>query len=342
MPLARTKKVTAGFDGYIDTICRVRYGKNLCFETLADFGDYVQRRAHRSGSLELARITQKIGGNMPIFSQALAKLGTEVTCIGAMGYPDVLPLFEGLGPNCRLKSVSEPGQCLALEFDDGKLMLANNEGIEELTYRRLLDCAGPEYLLDTFMHSDMIVMLNWSELRESLSIWHGLKSDIFDRLDGRPREMFIDLSDCTSRTPEDILEAVRLIKAFSGRFSVSVSLNRNEAERVAGVNGVKYGSMEELVGGLHRLLACKRLVIHLVDCCYCGFENTVLMQKNRYIEHPVLSTGGGDNFNAGFVYGILCELDCEACVRLANSVSGYYVAHGCSPSPEELEQWLDQ
>lgn len=71
---------------------------------------------------------------MPIFSQALAKLDVSVNCVGAMGYPDVLPIFRNMPPNCQLLSVCEPGLCQALEFDDGKLMLANNEDIDQLDY----------------------------------------------------------------------------------------------------------------------------------------------------------------------------------------------------------------
>lgn len=334
------KKVTVGFDGYVDRIIRVMRSQEAQFETLIQFGQYVQSRANRSGSLELRTVAEKAGGNMPVFSQALSELGVSVHCIGAMGYPEILPVFQSLGRNCTLESVSDPGYCQALEFDDGKLMLADNEGIEGLDYQLLVGRMGKEHIMELLDCSDMIVLLNWSEMKESLSIWHGLKEDVFSRLPHGQKSLFIDLSDCTGRTSEDIQEVVRLISEFCEQFDVSISFNRNEAECIAQVVGLRWNSMEELVSALQAVLGCHRLVVHLVDGCYCGCDGELLVQNNRYIAHPVLSTGGGDNFNAGFVYGLLCEMDCSDCIRLANGVASFYVANGHSPKPEELVEWM--
>lgn len=331
-------KVAVGFDGYVDSILRVKKNGDGYFSTLAEFGQYIESKAQKSCSVELHRVTEKMGGNMPIFSQALAGLGADVTCIGAMGYPELLPIFTQLGKRCALKTVSNPGYCQALEFDDGKLMLASNEEIEHLDYETLVNRAGKEYLLRTFQENDMLVLLNWSEMKGSLSLWNGLYRDIFTGLSGK--QVFIDLSDCSGRTESDIGEAVGLIRRFSELFEVSVSFNRNEAERIAEATGIAYDSVEDLAAQLYHLLECRRLIIHLVDSSYCVYDGRVYMQSNRHIAHPVLSTGGGDNYNAGFVYGLLNGLDADGCIFLANSVSGFYVSHGYSPEPQELAEWI--
>lgn len=335
------KKVTVGFDGYVDNILRVRRSADSFFSTMTEFGQYIQSRSHRSGSLELHKTVEKIGGNMPIFALALARLQVDVSCVGALGYPEISPVFHPLTELCSIKSVSDPGYCDALEFDDGKLMLALNEDIESLNYPLLLERAGREYLMEVFRGSDMIVMLNWSELKGSLSIWNGLNRDFFGKLSDRKRDLFIDLSDCSGRTAEDIAEAVRLIREFSEYFHVSLSLNRNEAERIAQVCGISWETLEEAVMGLYDHLGCTRVILHLVDRCCCAFEKELLMQRTRFIRHPVLSTGGGDNFNAGFAYGILRGLSCDDCIRLANSVSSFYVANGYSPTPDEVCNWYE-
>lgn len=334
------KKVTVGFDGYVDRITRVMRSQNEQFATLSEFGQYIQSRANRSGSLEVRTVTEKAGGNMPVFSQALSELGVSLHCIGAMGYPEVLPVFQPLSKKCTLESVSAPGYCQALEFDDGKLMLADNEGIEKLDYKRLLDRLGEEHLMQLLQDSDMIVLLNWSEMKESLSIWHGLAENFLSRLPPCEKSLFVDLSDCTGRPSADILAIVRLISSLSQRFDVSISFNRNEAERVAQVSNLSWNSTDVLVSELRRALGCRRLILHLVDGCYCAGEDGLHIQPNRYIEHPVLSTGGGDNFNAGFVYGLLCGMDCINCIRIANSVASFYVAHGYSPDPDALIRWM--
>lgn len=279
---------------------------------------------------------------MPIFSQALAKLDVSVNCVGAMGYPDVLPIFRNMPPNCQLLSVCEPGLCQALEFDDGKLMLANNEDIDQLDYSLLLQRAGKDILFSLFDSSDMMVLLNWSELKGSLSIWNGLEKDIFPYLSPKKRFVFIDLSDCSCRSAEEIREACSLMRSFSNRFDFTISMNRNEAERVAEAENISYGSIEALASQLYTRLHCSRLVIHLLDCsCYVS-EGQVRHRKNFHTPHPVISTGGGDNFNAGFALGLLYGLECADCVDLAHSVSGFYVSHGHSPSREELFHWLEQ
>lgn len=335
------KKVTVGFDGYVDRITRVMRSQDEQFATLTEFGQYIQGRANRSGSLEVRTVAEKAGGNMPVFSQALSELGVSIHCIGAMGYPEVLPVFQPLARKCTLESVSDPGYCQALEFDDGKLMLADNEGIEKLDFKLVLDRLGEEHLMELLKGSDMIALLNWSEMKESLSIWRGLAENFFPRLPKGEKSLFIDLSDCTGRAPVDIQEVIQLIVGFGRQFDVSISFNRNEAERVAEVGELKWNSTEELVLGLRRFLGCQRLVLHLVDGCYCAGEDGLHIQPNRYIEHPVLSTGGGDNFNAGFAYGLLCGMDCDGCVRIANNVASFYVAHGHSPNPGELAEWME-
>ena len=49
-----------------------------------------------------------------------------------------------------------------------------------------------------------------------------------------------------------------------------------------------------------------------------------------FVSDPKISTGAGDNFNAGFCAAQLLELDLESSVILANAVSGYYVRTGTS------------
>jgi sugar/nucleoside kinase (ribokinase family) len=67
--------------------------------------------------------------------------------------------------------------------------------------------------------------------------------------------------------------------------------------------------------------------------------------RNCYVNKPKLSTGGGDNFNAGFCAGQLLGADVEASMILANAVSGCYIRNGHSPDINEilafLQAWKD-
>jgi len=59
----------------------------------------------------------------------------------------------------------------------------------------------------------------------------------------------------------------------------------------------------------------------------------------RLAEQPVLLTGGGDNFNAGFMLGLLAELDPGGCLMTGNAASSCYVRRGrCASLPDIVEE----
>ena len=61
-----------------------------------------------------------------------------------------------------------------------------------------------------------------------------------------------------------------------------------------------------------------------------------IMRMVFYCEEPVLTTGAGDNFNAGFILGLLMELEPDIALLLGMAVSGYYVRNGCSGDFDEI------
>src|SRR4051812_34523665 len=89
-----SKKVTAGFDGFIDTIIRTIKSKQEgkepeLFTSINEFGQYIISKSSGNCSIEYEVLNTKLGGNMPITSNALGNLGVHVNCIGAFGYPHV-------------------------------------------------------------------------------------------------------------------------------------------------------------------------------------------------------------------------------------------------------------
>ena len=66
-------------------------------------------------------------------------------------------------------------------------------------------------------------------------------------------------------------------------------------------------------------------------------SNTItrsLVNGNKYqiptlhIDHPLISTGAGDNFNAGYCYAKLNGWTAEECIHSAHKVSSFYISHG--------------
>ena len=60
-----------------------------------------------------------------------------------------------------------------------------------------------------------------------------------------------------------------------------------------------------------------------------------------FVQSPLISTGAGDHFNAGFALGQLLELPLEQVLCLGTATSGYYVRHAASPAAGELAAFLE-
>lgn len=122
---------TLGFDGFIDSIVTLVNHQHAVADSssMEAFGNYILSKKGSNFSLEIKQRSIKAGGNMPNMAGALAKLGLSVNCIGALGYPTIDPLFSQQLAGCHCYSFAAAGTCQAIEFSDGKMMLA---GMEEL------------------------------------------------------------------------------------------------------------------------------------------------------------------------------------------------------------------
>lgn len=84
---------------------------------------------------------------MPILANALGISGVRVNCIGAMGRTKIEEEFKNMANNnCTLYSVAEPGYTTALEFNDGKIMLAQMKSIEDITWESIKLAVGLDRL----------------------------------------------------------------------------------------------------------------------------------------------------------------------------------------------------
>lgn len=344
-----TFRAFVGFDGFVDTLVRpvkISGGKGqmIFFDTIEEFGAYLESKAGKSCSIELDKITQKMGGNTVIYASALSGLGIYTQCVGAFGYPQVMDIFKQNTPYLEFISVSDPGICTALEFSDGKIMLSENQGINNINFDRIIRRMGRETLGRMLGEADMVALMNWSEVPGSTDIWQGLLNNIFPALSKEPgKKMFIDLSDCSRRTRGEIQEMLGLISQFARYFDVVLSLNENEFEILCGACDISLSEtdIESSGAALRAVCLAKYLVVHLLNGAYAFSENNCSFAKNRYVEAPVISTGGGDNFNAGLSYGIMMGMDIESSMALANAASSFYVTRGRSANFNELVDYID-
>ena len=61
-----------------------------------------------------------------------------------------------------------------------------------------------------------------------------------------------------------------------------------------------------------------------------------------YCQNPQLTTGAGDNFNAGFCVGLLAGLEPQEMLAAGTANSGFYVRNGRSAKSADLVAFLDQ
>lgn len=342
---AKQPGMMVGFDGYIDELVNpvkktIDADNVEFFETISDFGSFISSKANKSCSIELRSTMKKIGGNAPIFSKAAATLGIRTECIGAFGYPEMNELFAQEVPNLTMTSVADPGYCTALEFKDGKVMLADNKGIEELSYEVITERMKGKTLCEVIEQSDVIALMNWSEVIACTGIWKEFLAQVFPKVaEMNKKKIFIDISDCSNRNGKDIRELAELLVKMSQFAEVTLSLNRNEFECLV----KKLGSQGEFTKQMEEMkerLEVKCLVIHDTDGAYGLKDGEYVFVPNKFNENPKILTGGGDNFNAGLAYGIVQGVKLDEAILIANATSGYYVTNAQSPTTEQLKGFM--
>ncbi len=93
--------VMLGFDGFVDSIIdvvskREDMTRYLPFETIEAFGERIAAAAGHSTNFEFVVKQRKLGGNGPIMANAMAAAGFAVTYLGALGEPEIDPVFREL------------------------------------------------------------------------------------------------------------------------------------------------------------------------------------------------------------------------------------------------------
>ena len=344
--LLANKKVTAGFDGCIDSVVKVieyktEDGKPQYFELIEQFGNYIANKKGGGFSLETEEMLQKIGGNMPIMANAMGRLGVNVNCVGAFGIPAIALAFKVMDSRCTLHSYCNPGFTTAMEFFDGKFMLAEMKDLNNSDWGTIKKVIGLATLKEVFLTSQLICLLNWSEVFGSGEIWEGLLEEILISAhdDQLKKHFFFDLSDCSARSLSDIHNAVTLIKKFNTIGTVTLSLNTNEASIIykTVLSKPVPKSIDTIGINLFTVLNINTLIIHSSKMSQLWDTSGTYSNQPDLISNPRISTGAGDNFNAGFCIGTMIGLQPGSSLILANIVSNIYMLDGESPDLNTLK-----
>ncbi len=345
------KKITLGFDAFVDHLVKVIRQKDenatpTYFESSTEFGQYILDKGGKNFSLEVEAIASKIGGNMPITASAFAQSIHSVNCIGPLGVPATDPTFQPLSAHCNLYSFGNPGMSRLLEFKTGKIMLAQSGQLQSITWEEIRDTIGKETLRSLFTATDLVALLNWGEMDYSTAVWKGLLNEILVLPGVKKKSLgFFDLSDCSNRTHDQVKEALDLVKEFSRYWNVILSLNLNEASIVYQVlteRSAADQTADEIAPVVFEHLGIETVLIHQAKRSVAINENGMVDRNSFFLETPLISTGAGDNFNAGFCMGRLMNLDNGASMVLGNATSALYMRSGLSPNLAVIEVFLHE
>lgn len=351
-------KALLGFDGFLDKIIKpVKQQKGeevLYYETITDYAQFIANAAGRSCGIELSVQNRKIGGNAPIMANALAQFGITSTCIGAMGYPKTDILFESLPLNCRLISIANPGQTDAYEFDDGKLICSDLSSFKMLTWEHLKAVVGKEQLGRMIADSSLVAFVDWNNLFHGTTIWAGIAEEILPELQLSGQHFFFDIADPSKRSIGEIQEIMAIIGRYSLFGDVTLGLNANEAAKVyLSLKGIPFSgvdfhqfhqdnALEDVGLYIFEHTRLTNLLIHPTDCAILFNKSGAERMGGRVVKYPKISTGAGDNLNAGFALGCLLQFALQDAMILGMAASGAYVQNGHSANLPELIAYLQQ
>lgn len=340
------EKVTIGFDGYIDeliSVVRNRIDPDN-FQPFTSIGEFAGALQQSKGScgFEITTIDKRMGGNGPILANALANMGVQTTCVGTFGKP-VDELFLQSKVNEWI-SIGEVAHTLAFEFQDGKLMLGNQDGLNRVTWDSLLQNAGMEQLISCFSGSRIIGITNWSQMAGSNDLWRGILENCMPRLDPSVRRfLFFDLADPSIRSTQELYDGLKLIEAFRKYGTTVLGLNKMEANLVCRClyGGQSQDTSFELTGRkITDKLNVDILVLHSSERVSVFANGRSAAADCVRVADPKVLTGCGDNFNAGFCLGLLLELPVDTCIKLGSYTAAYYIANAVSPGYEDLIRYI--
>jgi hypothetical protein len=347
---ARRLRAFVGLDGFVDEILHVVDKRSSAehyqrMPTIAALAERIRGAAGKSTNLEVVNQLTKLGGNGPIMANALASFGLRVTYLGMLGYPTMHPVFNEFAKRADVHSIGDPGHTDALEFEDGKIMVGKHSPLKEMNWANIQARFGRDRFLEHFRSSDLVGFVNWTMLPYMSDVWEALLEELCSTLNGPRRTLFFDLADPEKRSPADLERALKLIASFERYFHVTLGLNEKEAGSVADVLGINVldrspDGLSALALEINRRVPTGTLAVHPVKYALAVTDGRVTVMEGLYTDKPLITTGAGDHFNAGFCLGKILGLDNASSLLIGVTNSGLYVRTARSPTIADLVETL--
>lgn len=355
IPKLASLKALLGFDGTVDIICkpvasRESNGPQFTpYQSMRDFGQRVVDADGKSAIIEIVHQLQKIGGNGPVMANALAESGVAVDYLGALGCPDLHPVYRDFAKRIKVHSVSQPAVTHALEFPNGKLMLSSISSYDHITASTLKTRVGEAVMADLIQQSQLCCLLNWTCLPGLESILSWYLETVLPPLGKRNREriFFFDLADPSMRSSQDLMRVLDLIRGFEVFGRVILGMNLNEAQQVCRTLQVPEPASEptslcQALAEMRNRLDIDTVMAHPTDFAACATATGSWAVPGPYTQRPRITTGAGDHLNAGFCLAQMLDFSPEEALQLGGLFSGYYVRTAQSPSLNNIVKFISK
>lgn len=354
-------RIVLGFDGYIDTLYRMVKNRKSStevefFTSMKEFGQKIVDTAGSSGSIERV-LKKKLGGGFTVNTgRAIANMNpkSQVDLIGTFGFPNKDSIFaDTLPKNVNLRSIGEMGLTLAMEFNDGKIMSQDMEGINSLTWPILIErLGGRDKLIANFNNADIIGNGHWSLMPYMNNYWEKFLTDVFPNIDNLNKKFFfVDPADFGKRTKQEIRKMLTLLTKINDKIPVILSLNDREAVEVArtlqseGVPAIEKGNAKTFEEGgknINKIINLNYLVIHDPHFATISGRNYHNWVTEGYTSKPMFQTGAGDHFNGAIMLALKAGFSPAESLVIANAATAIFVRTGQSPSTIFLRKFLEQ
>ncbi len=349
-------KVTAflGFDGYIDSLYslvqnRINSKEWSRMESMKTFGELLINISGSSGNIERVLKKKIFGGFAPNTSRAMNALGAHTYLVGSLGYPKVSELYEK-HPHEESYSITEPGQTLGLEFDDGKIMITDFEPILGIDWQQIIEKISIDKLITLITKSKIMGFGHWALIPNLNHIWKHFLSDLFPSVTNLEKKLFfVDIADIRKRKSLDIKELIEILQTIDTQVPVYLSLNDQEAsllsknlKYVKEINPNKPNFNDYIEGGLHlnNEINLSYLVIHSPHFATITTKDNHSWITEGYTSRPQYTVGAGDHFHSGVALGLSCKLTPSESVLIGNALTAIFVRTGLSPNFNLLSKFL--
>ena len=224
-------------------------------------------------------------------------------------------------------------------------MLGQMRSLDEITFERIVEKIGREGVNQLFAAADLIALVNWTMIPNMTAIFEALVETVLPVLPARDRIFFFDLADPEKRSREDLLNVLAVIGKFEKFGRVTLGLNLKEAQQVWAA--LDCPAIKEDEAGLRKMsadirsrLGLSTVVVHPKESAACATAAGTAWVPGPYTAKPLITTGAGDHFNAGFSNAQLLGLSPESCLTVGVCTSGHYVRTGQSPTLADLTTFL--